>query len=51
MSLQFGLKKLISRRWPDVYIFGLTTEKKKQMKMLTVICSRSDAHPRILKRF
>lgn len=49
MSLQFGLKKLISRRWPDVYIFGLT--KKKQMKMLTVICSRSDAHPRILKRF
>lgn len=31
MSLQFSLnekKKLISRRWPDVYIFGLTTEKK-----------------------
>lgn len=25
-------KKLISRRWPDVYIFGLTTEKKKNSR-------------------
>jgi len=29
-KLQFGLKKLISRRWPDVYIFGLTKKKTNE---------------------